>query len=351
MEDNLPGVLDGIDEPVTVEQLEDVVRRAGQRRRATLVAGAAGLLALGALGGAIARGPSNDQPLGFAGRDEAEKGQTGQMGQSAQGWATDMPFGGTPEKFVPLFRREANGVAVRAYRVALPPPPPDVDPACAGPTGFVQAELSTAAAVGLLFAPEPADTPKPQGAELNVLAADSFGVSEGDPATSAVVRSGPGVATVRITTPAGTDTMAPQDGIAVLAVAGLADGGTVEGLGPNGAVVASQPIIPPPSSFEDDVSSKAMAEKSCSPSPCVEAYSAAEEPPVPPPVTTIVESGSTGKLADPGPDQFEIDPACGKTIGGRGRVIHRPDFPPPPPSEPATAVEGPTSAASPSAAP
>ncbi|HEV8116706.1 MAG TPA: hypothetical protein VGP53_10745, partial [Acidimicrobiales bacterium] len=245
MEDNLPGVLDGIDEPVTVEQLEEVVRRAGQRRRASLVAGAAALLALGAVGGAIARGPSDDQPLGFAGRDEAA------TSQSARGWATDMPLAGTTEKYVSLFRRESNGVAVRAYRLAIPPPPAGVDPTCAGPSSFVQAELSTAAAVGLLFAPEPADAAKPQGTELKVLAADSFGVSEGAPATTAVVRTGPDVATVRITTPSGSDSMAPEEGIAVLAVAGLADGGRVEGLAPDGAVVATQPIIPSPPSEDE----------------------------------------------------------------------------------------------------
>jgi len=317
VEDNLPGVLDGIDEPVTVEQLEEVVRRADQRRRATLVAGAAALLALGALGGAIARGPSDDQPLAFGGGDEAT------TSQSARGWATDMPFGGTTEKYVSLFRREANGVAVRAYRMAGPPPPPGVDPACAGPTSVVQAQLSTAAAVGLLFAPEPADAAKPQGTELKVLAADSFGMREGAPATTAVVRTGPGVATVRITTPSGSDTMAPEEGIAVLAVAGLADGGNVEGLAPDGAVVASEPIIPPPPSGEQALASKVMEAKSCAASTCLDAYSAAGEPP-PPPVTTIVGSGSTGQLADPGPDRIEIDPACGKIIGGGGGIVNGP---------------------------
>jgi len=330
VEDNLPGILDGIDEPVTVEQLEEVVRRAGQRRQATLIAGAAALLALGALGGAIARLPSNDQTLGFAGRDEAA------TNQSARGWATDMPLGGTVETYMPLFRRESNGVAVRAYRLAIPPPPAGVDPACAGPSSFVQAELSTAAAVGLLFAPELAEA-KPQGTELRVLAADSFGVSEGAPATTAVVRTGPGVATVRITTPSGSDTMAPEDGIAVLAVAGLADGGRVEGLAPDGAVVATQPIIPPPPSEDEIITRKEIDGKACSASSCGLVPSGRAELPVPP-VTTIVGSGATGQIADPGPDHIEIDPACGKVINGEGGVISGPATAIPPSKSGGTAV-------------
>ena len=107
MEDNLPGVLDGIDEPVTVEQLEEVVRRAGQRRQATLVAGAAALLALGAVGGAIARTPSDDQLLGFAGRGEAA------TSQSARGWATDMPLEPRPSA------RAREACPVRAPSMAL----------------------------------------------------------------------------------------------------------------------------------------------------------------------------------------------------------------------------------------
>ncbi len=54
VEHELLKVLDGTDEPVTVEELEQVVRRAGQRRRASLVAGAAALVSLGAMGGALA---------------------------------------------------------------------------------------------------------------------------------------------------------------------------------------------------------------------------------------------------------------------------------------------------------
>ncbi len=344
MEDNLPGVLDGIDEPVTVEQLEEVVRRAGQRRRATLVAGAAALLALGAVGGAIVRGPSDDQPLAFGGQDEAA------TSRPVRGWAPYVPSGGTAERYVPLFRRESNGVAVRAYRLASPPPPPGVDPACAGPTSFVQAELSTAAAVRLLFAAEPADAAKPRGTELQVLAADSFGVSEGESATAAVVRSGPGVATVRVTTPSGSDTMAPRDGVAVLAVAGLADGGSVEGLASDGAVVASQPIIAPPPSGEQALATKAMEAKRCMTSTCGATYSAAGEPP-PPAVTTIVGSGSTGQPAGPAPDRIEVDPACGTVIDGGPGVVNGPATTAIPPSGPGSTSVAPSQPAATTTAP
>lgn len=321
MEDNLQRILD-VDEPVTVEQLEDVVRRSGQRRQATLVAGAAALLALGAVGGAVARGPAEPRPdqIGLgAGRGEAS------TGGSSLGWDFAASSGGMPGKYAPLFRREANGVAVRAYRVALPQVLVPADPACAGPSSFVQAELSSAAAVSLLLGPEPPEAAEPQGTGLVVLAADSFGVAEGDATTSTVVRAGPGVATVRLTTPSGSDTMAPQDGIAVLAVAGLADGGNVEGLAPDGAVVVTQPIIPPPPVANSvppppggHADSAQVAPTAVTGKQCGSAFSCGPMPTLParrdslPPPTTSAAKAPSDTAKAP-PDGVEVDAACATT--------------------------------------
>ncbi len=247
VEDELPGVLDGVDEPVTVAELEAVVRRAGQRRQATLVAGAAVLLALGGVGGAVARGHDDRRytavGLGagpVAGSASAAKGAASSASMAFGG------SGGFGGPFTPLFRREANGVAIRAYRISMAGGPEAADPACAEPTSLVQVELSNAAAVGMLSAAEPPAKARLEATGLTV-AANTFGYTEGEPATGAVVQTGAGIATVRITSPVGDDTMAPQDGVAVLAVAGEARADyEVQGLGPDGAVVARQPLIPPP---------------------------------------------------------------------------------------------------------
>jgi len=343
VEDNLPGVLDGDDEPVTVHELEEVVRRASQRRQATLVAGAAALLALGAVGGAIARGPSDDRRLGVAGQ-----GETTTTGQSVRGWASGPPFGthGMAGTYTSLFRREANGIAVRAYRIAVPSGPAPVDPACAGPSSFVQAELSSAAAVGVLFAPDIAAAARPEGTGLVVLAADSFGVAEGGAATSAVVRSGPGIATVRLTTPSGSDIMAPQDGMTVLAVGGLADDGTVEGLAPNGEVVVTRPIIgPPPQRDEPLPMPPAVTGEACGTFPCVAMPTTPGAPELvqPQTSTTLATAGGSASapastaaaapassspapptpatlLLPPPPDRIEVHPCAGTSGVGAAPV-------------------------------
>lgn len=333
MEDNLPSVLDGDDAPVTVEELEGVVRRAGQRRQATLVAAAAALLVVGGVGGAMARGSSNARPIGMAGEPRATADKA-HGGAAVSGSA----FAGQLEQFTPLFRREANGVSVRTYQLALPPGPTPPDPVCAVPTSFVQAELSSAASVGYLFAPEPADKAKLETNGITVLAADSFGVQEGEPATGAVVRSGPGIASVRITTPTGTDTMTPQNGITVLVVTGKADG-TIEGLGTDGAVVATQPIIPPPSG--DRIITSPRGPACALDFPCPLPTPTADAGPTPPPTVKTTKEAK----ASTEPDVSKVQPVCEVSTGapafgtGPGAVAGAP-------AAPVTSVVGRTTAGS-----
>ncbi|MEO5679385.1 MAG: hypothetical protein ABIS47_06930, partial [Acidimicrobiales bacterium] len=209
MEDELPEILEGVDEPVTVAGLEDVVRRAGQRRRARLVAGAAALLAAGSVGGALARGPVRDHQTGLAADRPAQTTTIpGGPGTASYG---DVASSGTT--LTPLFRRDANGVAIRAFRVTFTDAPVPEDARCGPSLNLVQGELSTAAAVGLAIAPAPT------GDAFAVLGTGEVGRNEGEPVTWAIVRSGTGVATVRVTAGASTDAMAPQDGMAILALA------------------------------------------------------------------------------------------------------------------------------------
>lgn len=250
MEHELRKVLDGVDEPVTVEGLEEVVRRAGQRRRASLVAGAAGLLALGALTGALARGPVRERSTGLAAEQPAPAPVPGtSMASPVLGDLQEGP----DRELTSLFRREANGVAIRAYRMQPYAKEQVTDPKCAPPP-LVEVQVSNAAAVSVGGAAEVA------GDEPAVLGVGEFGHREGEAATWVIVRPGKGSATVRLRSGTATDTMAPQQGVAVLAVAGSASrGGTVEALGADGAVLTSLPLNDPVRAFVDP---------SCFPRPC-----------------------------------------------------------------------------------
>ena len=245
-------MLDGVEEPATVEELEAVVHRAGQRMRARLVAGAVALLAVGGVVGALARGPVADDPPGFA----ARPGTATTLPHPAATMA--FPYGPIPGwTLTPLFRREANGVAIRAYRSTLSPsaitvPEAPVDPACLAPTALIRGELSNGAAVGV------AEGPDKPGTDLGVLASGEFGRAEGERAAWAIVRAPAGIATVRLTAGAVTDTMVPDDGIAVLAVATGASAGTVEGLAADGKVLATKAL---------DQAPEPMFSPACSP-PC-----------------------------------------------------------------------------------
>ena len=165
MEHELPEVLDGFDEPATVEELEGVVRRAGQRRRASIIAGAAGLLVVGAFGGAVARGPG-EGGSGFAGsRDEPEPAPA--VYPDVMGPTSGPMFGGG-QSLKPLFRREANGVAIRGYRASWTTPEGLGGPKC-GPPEAINGELSNGAAVTFAMAPLFPTTDTPAGPQVTVL--------------------------------------------------------------------------------------------------------------------------------------------------------------------------------------
>lgn len=284
----LPEVLDGIDEPVTVEELEEVVRRAGQRRRASIVAGAAALLAVGAMGGAVVRGPADGGTRGLAseGRDTA-------AATTSPTWLAVPALGfdrGLTLK--PLFRRESNGVAIRAYE-ALIPGRPTGTPECGTPH-LVQAELSNGAAVGLATGTalvRPADGKLPSEDRLRVVGVGVFGAPEGEPAMWAIVQTGKDIAGVRLKVGAASDAMAPDDGKAVLVVPGTAPGGVVEALDGDGAVVASQPL--------DQADHIAPPPPGCIPSPCRLLP--------PPPPSSAPEAKAAEPSAEPAP---VADPAC-----------------------------------------
>lgn len=233
----MPEILDGADEPVTVEGLEEVVRRAGQRRRATLVAGAAALLAVGGLTGALVRGPVQDRSTGLAADTPAPAPAPVPRPAMAAPVFGDLKEG-PGRALTSLFRREANGVAIRAYRMTPTFPEAPNDPKCAPPP-LVEVQLSNAAAVSVGGAAETA------GDKPAVLGFGEFGQAEGEPASWVVVRPGSATASVRLRSGGASDTMAPQQGVAVLAVPGRASGGTVEALGADGAVLATLPLTGP----------------------------------------------------------------------------------------------------------
>ena len=262
----LPKILDGADEPVTVEELEAVVRRAGQRRRATLVAGAAALVAIGGLGGALARG-SGAERTGLAAEGQAADGRAAPAAalppKIAMGAAMGMPAPGFGEglTFTSLFRRESHGVAIRAYEITMPEAPDGAGGACASKPDMVHAGLSNAAAVATVVVPSlrSGGAPTNQG-QLKLSGAGTFGAEEGEPATWAVVEVDGTVASVRLTAGGATDTMAPKDGTAVLVVPGRTTAGTVDALGADGSVLASRSLEQPDSWMPDPA---------CQPPPCV----------------------------------------------------------------------------------
>lgn len=284
MEHELGGLLDGVDEPVTVEELEGVVRRAGQRQRATLIAGAAGLLLGGAVAGALARGPVDSRPAGFAAPPQGAK-------PPAPLADVTMSFGGVSGvKLTPLFRREANGVAMRAYRSSF-----EVKGASACvPPDTMHGELSNGAAVSFAMAP------LPSGESFTLLAAGHFGQEEGEPVTWATVRAGTGVTTVRFGLAGATDTMAPQNGLALLAVPGDGGDGVVDGLDAEGKVVATlklsqlSPPLPP-------------IDPACIPDECISGVDEAGPPPpdTPPPHPPVTPAQVPAPVA---PDSSSVDP-------------------------------------------
>jgi len=147
-----------------------------------------------------------------------------------------------------LFARNVDDLRIRVYRAATPGgpygPPWWEPPAWCFPSGYVQADVSTDAAVGFGHgATFDAVRDGAVAAELSWM-----GLAEGEPAWIVVAQAPAGAARVRATFPDGaTDTMGVVDGIAVLY--GRAPDGTsgedlyqatvaVDALDASGAVVA-----------------------------------------------------------------------------------------------------------------
>ena len=293
MEHDLPGILDGADEPVTVEELEGVVRRAGQRRRATLIAGAAALLAVGALGGALARGSSDDRRTGLAaeGGTAPAPAPPTKMADAAMG--IPAPGFGMGLTFTPLFRRDSHGVAIRAYRIEGPDGAEGGTAPCSYKPDMVHAGLSNAAAVSTAVVPSfRGGDPANQG-QLKLAGAGTFGVDEKEPATWAIVEVDGTVATVRLTAGGATDSMAPQGGVAVLVVPGATTDGTVEALKADGSVLASRALAQPDSWMPDPA---------CAPKPCDPG-----SPPPDAPAATTIPAGAP--VAPDAPVATPVEPA------------------------------------------
>ena len=254
MEHSLPKVLDGADEPVTVEELEQVVRRAAQRRRASLVAGAAALLAIGSVGGALARGPAEDRPGALAGPSQQASSvlpSPGEQTAVANGEAI-----GPKQNLKPLFRREPNGVAIRAYLASWKAEKVPGAVVC-GPDESIHGELSNGAAVTFAMAPVFPAASSAGGARVAVAGTGTFGQEEGEAATWVVVQASE-VAKVRVTSGPATDTMEPKDGIAILALPGTG-AATIQGLSADGKVVTTGSVGQPPPPPMDPA---------CMPPPC-----------------------------------------------------------------------------------
>jgi hypothetical protein len=116
------------------------------------------------------------------------------------------------------FVRDVNGTTIRVYRAAVAPPtyagPSWWDPpASCFPNGYVQADVSTADAVGIVSGSLYENLP-----DMSVAGSlGAIGVGEGAPRWVVVAQAPAGAAIVRATFPDGqADEMEPIDGVAVL---------------------------------------------------------------------------------------------------------------------------------------
>jgi hypothetical protein len=116
------------------------------------------------------------------------------------------------------FVRDIDGTTIRVYRAAVDLPtyagPPWWEPpATCFPNGYVQADVSTADAVGIVSGSVYAELPN-----MSVVGSlGAIGVAEGAPRWVVVAQAPAGTASLRATFPDGqTDEMEPVDGVAVL---------------------------------------------------------------------------------------------------------------------------------------
>jgi hypothetical protein len=116
------------------------------------------------------------------------------------------------------FVRDVDGTTIRVYRAAIDPgtyaaPPWWEPPASCFPNGYVQADVSTPDAVGIVSGSLYAELPN-----MSVVGSlGAVGVAEGAPLWVVVAQAPAGAATLRATFPEGqADEMEPIDGVAVL---------------------------------------------------------------------------------------------------------------------------------------
>jgi hypothetical protein len=119
--------------------------------------------------------------------------------------------------------------------------------------GSLVVELSTASAVGTGSVPRPTVAAS-RADEVEILGSGSFGVAEGAPVGWVAVWVGPGVTSVTLTEGGATDSMAPESGLAVLALPGDAalTGATVVGDDQSGAAVSTVPLAQAPVTVNPD---------------------------------------------------------------------------------------------------
>ena len=111
--------------------------------------------------------------------------------------------------------------------------------------GSLVVELSTDRAVGTGSVPRPGEA-APTPTTVEILGSGSFGTAEGAPVGWVAVWVGSGVTSVTLSEGGQTDSMAPESGIAVLALPGDASltGATVAGYDQSGAAVSTVPVTP-----------------------------------------------------------------------------------------------------------
>jgi hypothetical protein len=149
---------------------------------------------------------------------DSGSGATLAAGSSEVQLAEGLSYPGLQGPLAKAFVREVDGTTIRVYRAAVDPPtyagPPWWEPpATCFPNGYVQADLSTGDAVGIVSGGLYAELP-------NVSVAGTLGaigVAEGAPLWVVVAQAPAGASIVRATFPDGrADEMEPVDGVAVL---------------------------------------------------------------------------------------------------------------------------------------
>lgn len=172
-----------------------------------------------------------------------------------------------PGRLTPLARRTAGPVVLRTYRGAdgsaggYGSYGPGCDrfsdscpPAWCDVSGVVLTELSTEAIAVTVRSSDIGVGPGSRMSLLDVMGPDTsaalasrpapgqgagtVGTAEGAPVQLRVVRVAADVASVRLTTPDGSDAAAPTGGVVALAVPGAATGGTLTALAGDGATLA-----------------------------------------------------------------------------------------------------------------